>query len=354
MRTDSRASIGILADDLTSAADGAGPFVAGGLRAWIGRGGLPAADSAVVAIDAGSRSMSPGEAAERIAIHASQLAGRDILFKTVDSTLRGHVRVELEAAFRASGRGRLVLAPAFPAAGRTTLGGVQFVDGAPVSETVYGRDPAHPARTSVIAELVAPAIGDAVILDAATQDELDSQIAALPDPKDILWAGSPGMALALARRVAPPSAPVTRLDAAAGEILVVIGTANPCSRRQAQQIGRTPGVTILSSPSVRRDDPAVVLRGIADAAAGKVRQASVQAVIATGGDTMDALLDRLEVRGFEVLGEFEPGFPVARAALNGRALLIAMKAGGFGDEFALSRAIESLRQASLPQPGAAQ
>ncbi|RWK81788.1 MAG: four-carbon acid sugar kinase family protein, partial [Mesorhizobium sp.] len=41
MRTNRQYTIGILADDLTSAADGAGPFVERGLRAVVGRGRLP-------------------------------------------------------------------------------------------------------------------------------------------------------------------------------------------------------------------------------------------------------------------------------------------------------------------------
>lgn len=348
MGTDARPSIGILADDLTSAADGAGPFVARGLHARIGRAGSPEADSAVLAIDSESRSMPGPDAAERVAVHAAQLARRDILFKTVDSTVRGHVKGELEAAFRASGRRRLVFAPAFPAAGRTTVGGVQLVDGVPVSETVYGRDPVHPARTSALADLVSPAIGDAVILDAVTQDELDSHIAALPDPEEILWAGSPGMARALALRFAPGSAPITTFEAAAGDLLIVVGTANPCSRRQARRIGEAQGVFILCSPSRRWDDPALVLREVSEAAASLVRRAPVQAVIATGGETMAALLDRLGVRDFDVLGEFEPGFPLGRAALDdGRPLLIGLKAGGFGDDEALMRAVAQLRRGSL-------
>ena len=73
-------------------------------------------------------------------------------------------------------------------------------------------------------------------------------------------------------------------------------------------------------------------------------------VIATGGDTMEAILDRLNIFAFEILQELEPGFPLGRAFLgNGRELLIAMKAGGFGDDDTLRRAIAQLRPgASMP------
>ncbi|MGY3355463.1 uncharacterized protein YgbK (DUF1537 family) [Bradyrhizobium sp. GM0.4] len=67
-------------------------------------------------------------------------------------------------------------------------------------------------------------------------------------------------------------------------------------------------------------------------------------VIATGGDTMEAILDGLDIYEFEILQELEPGFPLGRTSLgDGRELLIAMKAGGFGDDDTLRRAITRLR-----------
>ena len=60
---------------------------------------------------------------------------------------------------------------------------------------------------------------------------------------------------------------------------------------------------------------------------------------------MEAVLDRLGIQAFEILREIEPGFPLCQGSLDdGRNLLIAMKAGGFGDDDALRRAIVHLRQ----------
>jgi uncharacterized protein YgbK (DUF1537 family) len=67
-------------------------------------------------------------------------------------------------------------------------------------------------------------------------------------------------------------------------------------------------------------------------------------LIATGGDTMEAVLDLLDVHEFEILEELDPGFPLGRARLaDGRAFLLAMKAGGFGTDDALVRAVARLR-----------
>jgi len=56
---------------------------------------------------------------------------------------RVHIRAEIAAAFRASGRKRLVVAPAFPTAGRITQEARQYVHGVPVDQSTYAADPAH-------------------------------------------------------------------------------------------------------------------------------------------------------------------------------------------------------------------
>jgi uncharacterized protein YgbK (DUF1537 family) len=344
MRTTHQPSIAVLADDLTSAADGAAPFVARGLTASIGRGQLPGHAAAVVAVDSGSRSATSSQASERVAQLTGRLATRAVLYKTVDSTLRGHITEELEACFAASGRKSLVFAPAFPQAGRTTVGGIQLVDGIPVSETAYGHDPMHPARHSALVELIPACIENVTLLDAVTQEELDSKIASIEDPESILWVGSPGMAGALSRRFAPAKTLPPLFDGISSDVLVVIGSANLRSHRQADQLQEVRGVMLLRTSRAREPDSVAVLRRISEDAARQLQDPRFGALIATGGDTMDAVLDLLDVREFEILQEIDPGFPLGHARLgDGRSLLLAMKAGGFGSDDALERAVARIR-----------
>ena len=193
--------IGIIADDLTSAADGASPFVAKGMNASVWRVRSESVRDSfehVLSIDCGSRSMGKDEAAKSVAQATALLADTPILLKTIDSTLRGHVTTEIEAAAKASARERIILAPAFPEAGRTTKNGIQLVNGTPVSETAYANDPVHPATTSRIADLIAKDLNSVVILDAESQEDLNRQVAAIENPESVLWIGSPGIAIALA------------------------------------------------------------------------------------------------------------------------------------------------------------
>ena len=107
--------------------------------------GLP-----VLAYDAASRGLAAEAAAGR---HADVLArlsepGR-LLFKKIDSTLRGQPAAETAAALAhlksRSGSAFGVFAPAFPATGRTTVDGRVLVEGRPLEQSeVWRRDHSYP------------------------------------------------------------------------------------------------------------------------------------------------------------------------------------------------------------------
>src|SRR3954466_10423336 len=147
--------VAIVADDLTGACDAAVGLTRAGMRAEVALPGAAApAGAEVAAIDIRSRHLAAPEAARRTAEWVGALRGAPLLVKKLDSTLRGNVRAELEAALAASGRRAALVAPAFPLYGRTTSGGVQRLDGVPVHEGFAGEDPVSPARTSDVLRLL--------------------------------------------------------------------------------------------------------------------------------------------------------------------------------------------------------
>ena len=364
----------MVADDLTSAMDSAAPFASPAVSVVVLRGALAAPPSAaVVAFDADTRR--GDEAAAFRATHAAvgALAAAPVLFKNVDSTLRGHVTAELRAAMEAAGRRLVVFAPAFPAAGRTTSSGVQLVDGVPVARTEYGRDALHPARTSALRDLVAatdvpvhvvaaggvlPAAGVALV-DAASDADLDAAVAQVDDPATALWVGSPGLARALGRRfgVGAAGAPPPALPAAV-RLLVVIGTRHPATRRQLARLCEAfgeaavdlatsdPGdrtlVGVLRAPEVAggeaaRDAASAVAAALGRRAADLLRRGAFDACVASGGETADAVLTALGADRFELLAELEPGIALAFVREGDAAWPLATKAGGFGDPATLVR-----------------
>lgn len=248
--------IGIIADDLTSAADGGAPFARAGHRVAVGfgHGALPAGDVDVLALDLDSRRGSPGEAAARVGRAVALLGPLPLLFLTMDSTLRGHVGFQVASALQTSGRRTVVVAPAFPMCGRATLGGVQLVDGVPVHRTRSGQDLGNPVKQSRVArlfdgldlgpavELASAAIRDGaplagvlrgarvVVADAATDADLDALVTGMKGHDSVLWVGSPGLAHALARAHLGTRAP--RDQPTAVRPLVVVGSLHPSSRAQ--------------------------------------------------------------------------------------------------------------------------
>ena len=94
--------------------------------------GRAAAGAEVIAVSTDSRARSTAIAVERVreAVRfATAFHGRALLFKKIDSTLRGHVGEEVRAAMDASNARVAIVAPAFPAMGRTVEHGLLRVTG---------------------------------------------------------------------------------------------------------------------------------------------------------------------------------------------------------------------------------
>lgn len=213
------ASVTVLADDLTGANATGALFARMGLRTRTITGSAAArepsgggGDAEVTVVTTGTRTMPAPEAAGVVTDllrSVPALARSRVLAKRVDTTLRGPVAAELDALL--AGRraavtdpGRRVVAvavPAYPSAGRTTVGGIHLLHGVPLAESSAGRDPLTPVRSSRVAELVtagtrlgavelhqdvlrsgaeeasaaiarALAGGDVVVLDAETEGDL--------------------------------------------------------------------------------------------------------------------------------------------------------------------------------------
>jgi len=402
----------ILADDLTGAADCAIAFARRGLPASVAWGRDPP-DDAVLALDADSRRLPPGAAAAR---HRSLLQAhhRDgaALFKKIDSTLRGQPAAELAATvldLRARGRGALaIVAPAFPAAGRTVVDGRIRVDGRPLEQTpLWARDHSYPsadlgaalqgaglrvrmagldAVRAGLAEVVQAAImasDDAVICDTVTPADLDAVAnSTLPRAAELFWTGSGGLAEALAGSLNATTRPMP--VEVTGGILFVVGSVAEASRAASAVIGADAGVhTERILPAVLHEGPDApawqaasrriaqslaagidVLVEIATAEAADLRHGTVLAgqlaalllpvapglgaLFATGGETALALLDALGVTGIQMIDEIEPGVPIGltRGAL---AIPVVTKAGAFGDAGTLARCLSHLRRHRRPE-----
>ena len=148
--------IGIIADDLTGAAEIGAVGVRHGLRAEVIAMRQSAGDADLVCIDTDSRSSTATEAAQRTLDAANLLieAGATWIYKKVDSVLRGQVSAELEALMKSLGLKRALLVPANPSLGRVIRDGRYFVGKKPIHETEFAREPEHPRTSAKILELL--------------------------------------------------------------------------------------------------------------------------------------------------------------------------------------------------------
>ena len=399
------AQVVIVADDLTGAADTAVAFARRGLETLIvlDDGPLPAAD--VLAISTESRHRTEEAARERVAVAARRLTAAidptgSIVYKKIDSTLRGHPGAELDAVMTILGFEQALAAPAFPGQGRTTVGGLQLVRGLPLAETHFGMEVgtsrveerlAAPGRLCVLLDLarlragvdaardlIAAAGPGVVVADAETDTDLTTLVEASRRSGLRLLCGSAGLAAALAaslpavtKRAADvvPATRVPSLVVAASrhprtltqvEVLRLAGVPilvpSPVffagAEREAQQLADQAAATLdrrgaLVFTSVGLDDlphdPLLVATRLAEVVLRLTVRSAPGGLILTGGDVASAVCERLGATAIRLRGEVEPGMPwgtLEGGAAPGACLIT--KAGGFGDDLTLLSALSWL------------
>jgi len=160
--------LGVIADDLTGALDTGVQFSKRGLASLVGLKDSAPSDVACMILNTDSRAVSADVAAARASCAARLLHGR-LVYKKIDSTLRGNLGPEIAAVMQALGLERAVVAPAFPANGRTTRNGNLFVQGVLLEHTGFARDPRNAISESHIPSLLARQAGEPVgLVDIAT------------------------------------------------------------------------------------------------------------------------------------------------------------------------------------------
>ncbi len=109
-----------------------------------------------VSINTGSRQLSV-KGARKVTKNAIMKAYSQkpcVLAKRIDSTLRGHIGHEIEAALEVLPKNTMVLlSPAFPASGRIVAGGHLIVDGIPLERTDAAKDPTFPMTCSKMIQI---------------------------------------------------------------------------------------------------------------------------------------------------------------------------------------------------------
>ncbi|MEV6171882.1 four-carbon acid sugar kinase family protein [Streptomyces sp. NPDC051954] len=343
-----------------------------------------------LAVDLDTRHLPPAEAAVavRTALRAAQSGPPRLLYKKVDSQLRGHLAVE--AAAYAEGAEAVVIAPALPAARRTVTGGVVHVNGVPLHRTDGWRaEHTSPPRSlpealsglpvrTVPVDVVRsePAALDEefrriaasrahAVPDAETDADLDAVAAAvLRLGPGFRLLGSGGLAGALGRALARPATPCPPTPVQdSTPLLVVVGTAEPGAVAQiahltalgAHHVPLNPADLATGTVRLPSTAPALTVLSIDGSkgpcpGAGRVLSTALGALAAaypgrpdlvlTGGETARTTLDALAIRELEPLGEIHHGAVHSRTP-DGRH--VVTRPGSYGAEDSLLTIAVALR-----------
>ena len=255
----------IIADDFTGALDTGVQFAACGIPTRVVVD--PEIDFAsihakVLVVDTETRHLPAGQAYEIVSklTRRACAAGVSFIYKKTDSALRGNIGAELAAVLKASGRKQLPFLPAFPQMNRLTQNGVHYIDGAPVTESPFGKDPFEPVRHSAVASLIAsqtdlpaksyPALNDhesapdeagILIFDAASVEDLARTGRQLAHRNLLaVSAGCAGFGAVLPELLGIEKGEPAKLPRLDSRLLIVCGSVNPITVAQmdwAQKAG---------------------------------------------------------------------------------------------------------------------
>ena len=388
----------IFADDLTGANDTGVQFARAGLRTRVGFGteyGKLLGGAEIMMVDTDTRGASPADAYRAVLAAAQAFVEMrvPVLYKKIDSTLRGAIGAEVDAVMDAYDLPLAIVCPAYPANRRTLLHGELRVSDVPVAQSSFARDPLSPVNESYLPALLQTQSrrpvhlaaldqvtagvdalarhlaarcsdgGGIVVCDAVTEAHLAVIVdAAAPLGESVLLAGAAGLARPLAERLG------RREVDAGGRVLVVCGSAHPILREQIAALVRECGafvvaldpglmagagewlpwvdrtlrriasappaapIVLASPPDVRVAVPGELLARLADIATAVMAAVWVSGVAATGGSTVRALCERWEAVGIDLLSEVAPGIPLGTVSGGHHdGLPLVTKAGGFGN-----------------------
>lgn len=392
-------SIAILADDLTGALDTSAPFAAHGLDTWLpltwdlaGRRVPPEAD--VVALTTESRHLPADQAAKRVEVAAGALFSLQprILFKKIDSLLRGNVAAEIVAALSAAGCRHAIITPAVPGLRRTVRGGTVYVNGMRLAANVGGAEASERAESAHLPDVLQgagclnihkvstgtfPALAvepglHAYVVDAESDADLDCLAQFVTKRgSEVLPVGASGLGRSLARRLGQK--PLRqKLRSGQGVLLFVVGSRREASLAQLHAL-RSAGadeveVPVWGEPDIERlldrvspqaatssvivrpeavavpgVSPEVIAGRLGRVAAAIVRRHNVAGLVMAGGDTAAACVQALGAECLHVLGELHDGIAFGAIVAGAKTIPFFTKSGSFGGQYTWTRLVACLR-----------
>lgn len=388
----------IIADDLTGALDSGAQLIRRGLDVAIltrvpSRQELESITATdVISVDTETRHIDADQAYDLVyRLTTDALAvGITTIYKKTDSGLRGNIGAELTAVLDASKKDHLNFIPAYPATGRTTIHGVHFVNGKPLSQSIFATDPIDPVKYSRIDDLIHqqsdvpvysfhPSGRGICVFDASTDDDMKKIATQLKENNDFaITAGCAGFLefypLEHSKDISPHSLKLP------SKLLAFCGSVNHVSRMQIACAVKA-GVPLISIPEeelrarsydtcqiltqlhCHAQEP-IVLVDTSSAQTAIPVQGSTAALIAEqlgmiarqltlaqpdrlmmiiGGDTLLGFVRAMHVNKLIPVQEIFPGVVLALYKNGNETKYLITKSGGFGEEDQMLKVLDWLK-----------
>lgn len=366
-------NVSVVADDLTGACDSAVAFARRGRLTEIAIDWrvLPQALPEVLSFSTESRDIPESEAVGRLndLLDGSPwLTQQRIFFKKIDSVLRGNTFAEIAAVVDRVPHRLVLIAPAFPALGRTSAQAVLHIRDIAGERRIDAGH--HLAAAGLQMSVIGPGMGEVelahllraklsqservVYCDATSEVDLHTLVRAAGGlGGEICWIGSGGLADALASHLCPEQVPAP-IESARGSVLFFVGSNHPVTLVQLEALRRSGGLQEYAPHLPATSMPGTSLSILFEISRGEtsaeqilaaVRQVSPQRIscmFMTGGDTATLVCRAFGIQSLRLQTEFAPGLPLGIAVGGPFAgTTVILKSGGFGDTAAMCRVAET-------------
>ena len=389
----------IIADDLTGSCDAGLQMRRSGLptRVQITKAGVLNRGIEALVLDTESRNVEQEEAAHLVRLALASIDPNSVatVIKKIDSTLRGNVVAEVMEVAAHFEVETIVVAPSFPAQGRTVDGGVLYVHQVSLLKTEHGKDPLKAVTEDNLLTLFGRQKAYEVqhfdgkaetdgrrlyVCDATTDEDLRAIARHFASREQrTLFVGSAGIAEALvslqseqksALAVVASLSERTRnqvlelkkrsipIIAVAVDDILLHNDLSAYLQSALDHLGSGRDVVLCTSSvvepesyqsehtSLSESQIAQMIKTALSALAKQIiEQSDLGGVFLTGGDMANGVLTALEVSEVELLREVLLGIPLMRVVGSRHdGLRIITKAGAFGGDDAIAYALRVLKE----------
>jgi uncharacterized protein YgbK (DUF1537 family) len=372
--------IAVIADDLTGAAELAGIGLGYNLKTEISTVIDPNCSADLLIIATNTRSLPETEAGHMMADLTMQLMSLKprLIFKKIDSVLRGHILNEIENQLAVSGLKRTLIIPGNPLHEKKIVDGIYYYKDEPIHLSNYAHDPAFPATTSNVKEMLKAAnpvsllkageeLAPSGIMIGEAFDENDLNYWAGQVDGDTLLAGASGLFNQLLKQLFSVQYSDNTFSNIKGRRLFVFGSTfyqgklavnngylnnialhyipaaiifNDETDQQlislfashvAASIVMQNNAIIAINPDVISGaaiDPELLSYKIAKIVQQVIQYTSLNELLIEGGATAWSILTKLNFKKFQPVGQLAPG--VIRMAIhNNNQLFVTLKPGSY-------------------------